>query len=456
MNIMLISSYLRGYQEKILNMQSRKHKSRGAANAFPMYKFLTKDQSDTLVKILIKFYTDTALDIFKTQQDLFLEHKNKYEINLKKIDRGSQDEFLAQKEQFSTFVWHMETLADLLDQDLPNYKDDLEKVEGEAEEIKLTEEELKYWPYENYTEMKFYKILPAFENAPREQNDEEEEGEGNEYDPFNKFCFSLLECSNQIQIDDKSLEFISKFNTKYNRKKLAKFMFSKSAQSNVKFHIKTSPLLIKMLSRMVATLTQKYKEVKNELVKMLVKEHSELIKSQDIMSIQIKLKNIKFIGELTKFNLCDSEIVLTRFKECLEDLKMHNPEILFHLVDICGRFLMKKEKMEGFTKLSFNNMLDKLWEIRSQSILSEISIQYVENSYFYCRPSESASLNKESELTEEEQHIHHLLFEKLNERTAELVAKDLKSIDLKTNEEFLVDSIIRLANIGTFSDLDTV
>jgi regulator of nonsense transcripts 2 len=135
---------------------------------------------------------------------------------------------------------------------------------------------------------------------------------------------------------------------------------------------------------------------------------------------------------------------------------MHNPEILFHLVDTCGRYLMKKEKMEGFTKLSFNNMLDKLWEIRSQSILSEISIQYVENAYFYCRPSESAGLNKESELTEDEKHINYLLFEKLNDRSAEIVAKDLKSIDLKINEEFLIDSIIRLANIGTFSDLDTV
>lgn len=92
-------------------------------------------------------------------------------------------------------------------------------------------------------------------------------------------------------------------------------MFNKSAQSNVKFHIKTSPLLIRMLSRMVGTLTQKYKEVKNELIKLLLKEYIELNKSQDISSIQIKLKNVKFIGELTKFNLCDSEIVLSRFKE---------------------------------------------------------------------------------------------------------------------------------------------
>lgn len=186
MNIMLISTYLRGYQEKILNMQSRKHKNRGTVS-FPMYKFLNKDQSDTLVKILIKFYTDTALDIFKTQHELYLEYKKKYETNLKKIDRGSQDEFLAQKEQFATFVWHMETLADLLDQDLPNYKDDLDKIEGEVEEIKLTDEELKFWPYENYTEMKFYKILPTFEDITKEQNDEEDEGEGNEYDPFNAF-----------------------------------------------------------------------------------------------------------------------------------------------------------------------------------------------------------------------------------------------------------------------------
>lgn len=36
---------------------------------------------------------------------------------------------------------------------------------------------------------------------------------------------------------------------------------------------------------------------------------------------------------------------------------------------------MKKEQMDGVTKLSFNNMLDYLWEKKTSSILSEKAIQ---------------------------------------------------------------------------------
>ena len=117
---------------------------------------------------------------------------------------------------------------------------------------------------------------------------------------------------------------------------------------------------------------------------------------------------------------------------------------------------MRKEQMEGFTKISFSNMLDHLWDKKTKTILSEKSIQNIENAYFCCRPSESASLNKEPELTEEEMHINQLLFESLNDRTVEEVARQLKKVDVKKNEEFIVSSFARFSKIGTFTDLDNV
>ena len=57
---------------------------------------------------------------------------------------------------------------------------------------------------------------------------------------------------------------------------------------------------------------------------------------------------------------------------------------------------MKREQMDEYTKLSFNNMLDKLWDIKIHQVHSDKASQdfYIENAYFYCRPSESASMNK--------------------------------------------------------------
>lgn len=68
-------------------------------------------------------------------------------------------------------------------------------------------------------------------------------------------------------------------------------------------------------------------------MKYLQKEHQELQESQDIVKIQAKRKNIRFIGELTKFELCEAEVPLLRFKECLDDLKGHSTEIIFNLIE---------------------------------------------------------------------------------------------------------------------------
>lgn len=92
--------------------------------------------------------------------------------------------------------------------------------------------------------------------------------------------------------------------------------------------------------------------------------------------------------------------------------------------------------MDGYTKLSFGNMLDKLWDTKIHSVLSDKAVQYIENAYFYCRPSESASMNKQSKMTEEESKIYNLLFDKLNNRTAEIVAKQMKETDYKNNAKF--------------------
>ena len=239
--------------------------------------------------------------------------------------------------------------------------------------------------------------------------------------------------------------------------KLAKFIFNApkmQSSATSRGYIKTNLSLLRLLCRMVAVLSQSSKDVKNELIKFLQKEHQELMESQDIMKIQAKKKNVRFVWELTKFELLDIKIILTRFKECLDDLKGHSAELIFNIIECCGRYLMRKEQMEGFTQISFNNMLDHLWEKKSKSILSEKAIQYVENSYFCWRPLESSTLNKEPDQSEEEKKIDHLLFEYLDETTAEDVARIIKKMNLKMNESYLINSFIKFAKNGTYSDLD--
>lgn len=67
---------------------------------------------------------------------------------------------------------------------------------------------------------------------------------------------------------------------------------------------------------------------------------------------------------------------------------------------------------------------------------------------------ESSNLNYESNHSEDEKRIHYLLFEYLNETTAEDCARNIKKLDCSTNEEFLIQSFIDFAKNGTYYDLD--
>ena len=44
-----------------------------------------------------------------------------------------------------------------------------------------------------------------------------------------------------------------------------------------------------------------YRDMGNELVMMLEQEFNELYEQTDVVKIETKIRNIKFLGELTKF-----------------------------------------------------------------------------------------------------------------------------------------------------------
>ena len=119
---------------------------------------------------------------------------------------------------------------------------------------------------------------------------------------------------------------------------------------------------------------------------------------------------------------------------------------------------MKHELKNPHTKLSFNNMLDRMWERKIQGLLSDKSLQHVENAYFICRPVQTASQVREDNTTEAQKKMKHLLFECLNEQTADEVVKKLTRFNLESEDdkEYLYDTILRFAQQGTYTDLDNI
>lgn len=74
------------------------------------------------------------------------------------------------------------------------------------------------------------------------------------------------------------------------------------------------------------------------VLKDLEKEKDDILldKSPNSTVHESKIRNVKFIGEMTKFKLAPPGLILDMLSAILEDF---NPELCVVLLQSCGRFL---------------------------------------------------------------------------------------------------------------------
>ncbi len=120
--------------------------------------------------------------------------------------------------------------------------------------------------------------------------------------------------------------------------------------------------LIPFYARFTAIVSQYFRDLGQELVSLLESEFTKLYEDSDVVKIESKIRNIRFLGELTKFGVCPSMIVLECLKKCLDDFNAHNIELTYHLLDTCGIYLSKASSSESGDSsiLKFKNLLDIL------------------------------------------------------------------------------------------------
>lgn len=86
----------------------------------------------------------------------------------------------------------------------------------------------------------------------------------------------------------------------------------------------------------------------------------------DVTKIETKVKNVRFLGELTKFGVCPPQTALECLKTCLDSFQGHNVEIVAHFLEGCGRFLARLEE----SRLKFNTLLEFLLRLKESKLKS--------------------------------------------------------------------------------------
>lgn len=253
-----------------------------------------------------------------------------------------------------------------------------------------------------------------------------------------QYFAKLSDCVNRDMIDNSAIDFIRFFNTKFGRKKLIKTLYN--------VH-RTRLDLLPFFARLTATIHPYVPSVGNELASLLRNEFRNLFKKKDQINIESKVKNVRFIGELVKFDLVPKQDALNCLRSLLSDFTHHHIEMTCNMLEVCGRLLYKSPQSHHQLRLILEQMM------RKKMLLSVDSkyVTMIENAYYFTNPP------KVTKRVIEEPPVHmyvkYLLYDFLNRSTIDKVLKKIKLIDWndKSLAKFLINCMIEAHNLKFYN-----
>lgn len=223
----------------------------------------------------------------------------------------------------------------------------------------------------------------------------------------------LPDSTNRALIDSAAVDF-ALMNSKAARRRLVKQLAS------VPRH-RTD--VLSYYARLVATLNPYMPDVGKGIVDTLDEEFRWLQKKKTTELSESRVKNARFLAELTKFAVTPLHTIFHCFKVCLDDFSGPNIEVLATLVEYCGRFLLRTEA----TAERMRSLLEMMRRKRAAKNLDHRQVLLLDNAYYQCNPPERkiAQVKQRSHM---ELYLRHLIYDELNRRTVSKVVKLLRKI----------------------------
>lgn len=377
---------------------------------------LLKDYYVSLSKHLLKEHAEMQAferqnkRILQTKGELSTERKEKSEIlsaNFQKLFNGTQSFSEALDEDFPELpedrisknqdigvgnvlenedassvanIWEDEESQHFY-QDFPNLKDFLPNLKlpkdhcNQVQSSAMTEETLDQDIDEDLEE----DVKKVDESSVNELIEDVEDNENNINASakimLDAFFTHLPNCVNREMIDNAAIEFLMNHNTKNHRKKLVKVLFGVP---------RTRLDLLPFYARLVAILNPVMPEVAIDLGQLLKHDFKYHIRKKDQINIESKIKVIRFIGELVKFQLYSKIEGLYCLKVLLHDFTHHHIEMACNLLETCGRFFFRSNDTHQRTKVYLEQMMRK----KAVMALDWRYVTMIENAYYHVNPPE--------------------------------------------------------------------
>lgn len=225
---------------------------------------------------------------------------------------------------------------------------------------------------------------------------------------LNALLARLPEMTNRTLIDSAAVEF-ALMNSKAARKRLAKQIAAVPRNRSD---------LLPYYGRLIATLNPFMPDIAKAVLDTLDDEFRYLHRKRSHDVGEQRAKNVRFIGELTKFKITPSHTIFHCFKVLLDDFSGPNVDSLAVLLETCGRFLLRTEDSSE----RMRSLLEMLRRKRAVQNLDHRQTLLIDNAYYQCNPPERKTI-KAKQRSPMELYIRHLVYDELNARSVDKVLK---------------------------------
>ncbi|POW01561.1 hypothetical protein PSHT_12467 [Puccinia striiformis] len=208
------------------------------------------------------------------------------------------------------------------------------------------------------------------------------------------------------------------------------YLNSKAARNRLIKHLssvnKNRTDLIRYYARMLATLSKFMPDVLTGILANVHEEFRYLQRKRKFVAQElhaIRSKNVRWISELTKFNLVPSHLILHIIKVCLDDLHGTNVENLCDLLEGCGRWVLNHAE----TTQKMAQLLDQMQRKKASQNLDSRQIMLLENAYFQCNPPDRPIIEPKHR-TPMELYIRYQLYDCLSKKSVDRTIKTLRKL----------------------------
>ncbi|BDA48017.1 Regulator of nonsense transcripts 2 [Coccomyxa sp. Obi] len=253
-------------------------------------------------------------------------------------------------------------------------------------------------------------------------------------------CLPTL-CSRE-ECDDLAVNFCY-MNSKGARKRMARALFVAP---------EGAPHLLAFYSRVAASLAQVFPDVAAALLRSLEEEFAALQARKDPTqrSLEARLRNARYLAELTKFRLAPFGTFFSLLKSLLDDFVGHNVDAAAALVETAGRFLYRLPE----TQTRISNMLEVMMKLKNSRNLDARQSMLLDNAYYAVRPPERVGARRKRRPPVHD-YMRHLIHDRLATEQVKPVLRKLRRLAWAENEAYLVRCMLAAAK-ARFDDLPLV